>query len=279
MRLNEGPVASRETYMGGKRDAPSRQELGDGYMSIQYVLEFPCRVKKELGEEHIVNLVNAYAKFAPKRGVGTVETAVMLDVPPELGGTVTPEDAIRKDMASLEYYVSDCLSCPANVTSEGSGGGVTSAFGCLYELKYPISTHLETILMNAAFAAIEDPNGNPGYRLLRGIVTVHPKGRATPAHKVRRMGTEFFEAKAPKEAKIEVEGKKVTIDTDQLMMIIMQGPVPPQAGPALAAFLESGVERARVQGLADPRIESPLVKIAKLARVANKFGKQIKVTY
>ena len=258
---------------------PPAKSPGMSQMSIQYVLEFPCRPKKELGEEHIVNLVNAYAKFAPKKGVGNVETAVMLDVPPEMGGTVSPEDALRKDMATLEYYVSDCLSCPANVTSQTTGGGVASAFGCLYELKYPISNLLETILMNAAFAAIEDPQGNPGYRLVRGIVTVHPKGRATPAHKVRKMGTEFFECKAAKEAKVEIEGKRMTLDTDQLMMIIMQGPVPPQAGPALAAFLENGVERARVQGLADPRIESPLVKIAKLARVANTFGKQIKVTY
>jgi len=78
---------------------------------------------------------------------------------------------------------------------------------------------------------------------------------------------------------VEIEGKKLTLDTDQLMMILMQGPVPPQAGPALAAFLVNGVERARVQGLADPRIVNHLIKIAGLARAANKFGKPLKISY
>jgi len=248
-------------------------------MGIQYLLDHPCRPKTELGEEHLINLVKSARKHQPAKGVANVESAIVMDVPSEYGGTTGVEDAVRKDIASLEYYVSDCMSCPANVSSEGSGGGVASAFGCIYEIPYPITGFLEDVLMYAAFAAIEDPRGNPGFRILSGVLKVHPKGRTTPSHRVRKMGTDYFERKAPKEAKVEVEGKKVLIDTDQLVTILMTGPVPPQAGIAVATMLERGVERAKKGGIQDVRVSAPLLKVCALTKAGTKLGKQVKISY
>ncbi len=248
-------------------------------MGIQYVLEHPCRPKTELGEEHLINLVKSARKLQPSKGVANVESAIVMDVPSEYGGTAGVDDAVRKDIAALEYYVSDCMSCPANVSSEGTGGGVPSAFGCIYELQYPISGFLEDVLLYSAFAAIEDPRGNPGYRILNGVLKVHPKGRTTPAHRIRRMGTEYFERKAPKEAKVELEGRKATIDTDQLVTILMTGPVPPQAGVAVATMLERGVERAKKGGIQDVRVSAPLLKVCALAKAGTKLGKPVRISY
>lgn len=248
-------------------------------MGIQYVLEYPCRPKTELGEEHLINLVKSARKLQPTKGVANVETAVLMDVPAEYGGAGGAEDAVRKDIAALEYYISDCMSCPANVAADGSGGGVASAFGCIYEIPYPITGFLEDVLMYAAFAAIEDPRGNPGYRILSGVLKVHPKGRTTPAHRIRKMGTEYFERKAPKEAKVELEGKKATIDTDQLTTILMTGPVPPQAGVAVSTMLERGVERAKKGGIQDSRVAAPLIKVCALTKAGTKLGKPVKISY
>jgi hypothetical protein len=248
-------------------------------MGIEYMIDLPCRAKKELGEEHMVNLVRTYLEKAPKKGVGDVETAQIVEVPTELGGANDADAKLRKDLASLDYYISECLSCPANVASEGSGAGVEGAYGCFYELPYPIRSHMETALLHSAFAAIEDPAHNPGYKLIHGIVRSHAKGKRTPAHKVRKMGKAFYESKAPKATKVVIEGDKVNLDTDQLMTLLMLGPVPTQATGAFAAFLEKGVDRAKRQGVSDPRVLAPLVQLSESMRAAQKVGYQVKIKY
>jgi hypothetical protein len=248
-------------------------------MGIQYLLEHPCRPKTELGVEHLLNLVKTARSVAPKKGVAVVETAVVLSVPTELGGAAGMDEAVRKDLTTLEYYVSECLSCPANVASEGSGGGIESAFGCYYELPYPITGYLEDILLHAAFAAFEDPGNNPGLKLVTGMLKAYPKGRNTPAARVRKMGKEFFERKAPKETKLELGGHKVVVDSNHIATILMAGPVPPQAGLAYATLLTRGVERAKTHGVGDPRVAGPLLKVAAMAKAASKLGNPLKIEY
>jgi hypothetical protein len=245
-------------------------------MGIKYLIDYPCKPKKELGEEHMKNLVMQSREQATKKGKAVVETAQYLDVP--TGG----DDAsakIRKDLSSLDYYLSDCLSCPANVTSNRAGAGTDAAFGCLMEITYPISSHFETTLLACGVEALQNPAGNPGSKLVAGIVRSQPKSKKTPAAKIRKMGREFYESKNPKETKFMAQNQKMSLDTNQMMTLIMLGPVPAQATGAFAVMLERGVTRAKREGLADPRVIAPLVLLKEQMMAARKLGVGVKIDF
>lgn len=240
------------------------------------MIDLPCRPKKELGEEHMVNLVKKAREQSHNKGVAVVESAQYLEVP--TGGD--DESAkLRKDLSALDYYISDCLSCPANVAADKSGAGPEAGFGCHMEIPYPIKSHLETVLLACGAEALQNPQGNPGSKLVGGIVKSHARSKKTPAAKVRKMGREFFEGKGPKETRLNVQGQKVNLDTNQMMTLIMLGPVPAQATGAFAVMLERGVHRAKMEGLADPRVIAPLVVLAEQMRAAQGLGVQVKVGF
>lgn len=247
-------------------------------MGIEYMIDFPCRPKKELGEEHMLNLVKQAREMVPKKTLGTVATAQILEVPVE-GMADNPEAKLRKDLAELNYYVSDCLSCPVNVAADKSGSGPESAFGCCLHISYPISASIETALLAGAMVALADPASNPGSKLVLGILRSHAKGKKTPAHRIRRMGREYFEAKAAKSVKVEIDNKKLVIDTDQLMTLLMIGPVPSQATSALASFLDKGIEAARREGITDPWQLAPLKQISAHMMSAYVAGRPVKVKF
>jgi hypothetical protein len=245
-------------------------------VGIKYIIDLPCKPKKELGEEHLKNLVMQAREQTTKKGVAVVETAQYLDVPTADGQASA---AMRKDLSSLDYYLSDCLSCPANVTSNKAGAGTDAAYGCLMELKYPISSHFETALLACGVEALQNPAQNPGSKLVAGIVRSQPRSKKTPAAKIRKMGREFFESKNPKETKITAQGQKMALDTNQMMTLIMLGPVPAQATGAFAIMLERGVARAKREGLADPRVIAPLVLLKEQMMAARKLGVGVKIDY
>jgi hypothetical protein len=247
-------------------------------MGIEYMIDFPCRPKEELGEEHMINLVRMAREKAPKRGVGTVETAQYLDVP-TAGGTEDPETKLRKDLSSLDYHISDCLSCPANAAADKTGGGPEAGFGCHFEIPFPISSHTETVLLTCGVEALQRPQGNPGSKLVMGIVRSQPKSKKTPAAKVRKMGREFLEGKNPKETKITVGGNRIALDTNQMLTLIMLGPVPPQGTGAFAILLDKGIARSRTEGVSDPRVIAPLVVLSDVMKAARDLGKPVKVKY
>lgn len=245
-------------------------------MGIEYMIDHPCRPKKELGEEHMINLVKQARKQVVKRGVGNVESAQYLEVP--TGGD-SEEAKLRKELSALDFYLSDCLSCPANVAADKSGAGPEAAFGCHLEINYPIGSHFETVLLACGVEALQNPVGNPGSKLVAGIVKSQPKSKKTPAAKVRKMGKEFFESKGPKETKIMAQGERIALDTNQMMTLIMLGPVPPQATGAFAVMLQKGVSRAKAEGLSDPRVVAPLVVLGEQMKAARELGAGVKVKY
>jgi hypothetical protein len=245
-------------------------------MGIEYLIDHPCRPKKELDEEHMVNLVKMARKKVENTSVAKVETAQYLDVP--TGGD-SEEAKLRKELSALDFYISDCLSCPANVASDKTGAGSEAGFGCFMEIPYPIQAHFETVLLACGVEALQNPVGNPGAKLVTGIVKSQPKSKKTPAAKVRKMGRDYFESKGPKETKITAQGQKVALDTNQMMTLIMLGPVPPQATGAFCALLQKGVNRAKSEGYADPRIVAPLVVLGEQMRAARELGAAVKVKY
>lgn len=268
---------AHEKVFGEKRVPGARTTRGEP-MGIEYMIDLPCRPKKELGEEHMLNLVKKFHEGRPqKKSVAAVESAQYIEVPTEGGGSEGSK--LGEDLAALDYHISDCLSCLANVACDKVGSGVEAAFGCNLILEYPISTYIEMVVMHAAFAAIEDPTGNPGYKLLRGIIRSHAKGRKTPAHRIRRMGKDYFESRAPKATKVTIEGEKVNLDTDQLMTLLMVGPVPTQATGAFATFITRGIERAQEQGVQDPWVIAPLSQLSEHMRTARKVGRPVKIKF
>ncbi len=245
-------------------------------MGIKYMIDYACRPKKELGEEHMINLVRKARKQVKPKGVGTVESAQYLEVP--TGGD-DEAAKLRKELSTLDSYISDCMSCPANVAADKSGSGPEAAFGCYMEIPYPINSQLETVLLACGAEALQNPLGNPGSKLVMGIVRSQPKSKKTPAAKVRKMGREYFEAKSPKDVKLQVGGEKIHLDTNQMMTLIMLGPVPPKATGAFATMLIKGIDRSRAQGLSDPRVIAPLVVLGEQMSVAREVGAQVKVSY
>jgi hypothetical protein len=246
-------------------------------MGIEYMIDYPCRPKKELGEEHMINLVKMAREKAPKKGVGTVETAQILEVP-----TVGGDDAeakLRKELSALDFYISDCLSCPANANADKSGAGPEAAFGCHLEIQFPIGAHLETVMLTCGVEALQRPQANPGSKLVMGIVRSQPKSKKTPAAKVRKMGREFFENKGPKETKINVGSESIALDTNQMMTLIMLGPVPAPATGAFAVMLNKGIQRSKAEGVSDPRVIAPLVLLGEVMTSARSLGSQVKVSY
>ncbi len=224
----------------------------------------------------MVNLVKQAREKARNKGVGALETAQYLEVP--TGGD-DEAAKLRKDLSSLDYYISDCLSCPANVAADKRGAGAEAGFGCHMEIPYPINPHFETVLLACGVEALQNPAGNPGSKLVAGIVKSQPKSKKTPAAKVRKMGREFFESKGPKETKITAQGERISLDTNQMMTLIMLGPVPPQATGAFAVMLQKGVRRAKTEGLSDPRVVAPLVVLGDQMNAARTLGAQVKVKY
>ncbi len=247
-------------------------------MGIEYMIDYPCRPKKEMGEEHLFNLVKQALANAPKKGVGTVESAQILEVPRE-GGEDDASAKLRKDLSQLDFYISDCLSCPANASADKTGSGPEAAFGCHLEIEYPIRAPLEATLLKAALEALQNPADNPGSKLVMGILRSHAKGKKTPAHKVRKMGTAFFESRVAVGAKVKFQGQNVGLDTDQLMTLLMLGPVPAPATGAFSVFLKRGIERAKLEGVQDPWVLAPLSKLSEHMMAASQAGKQVKVKY
>ncbi len=245
-------------------------------MGIEYLIDHPCKPKKELGEEHMINLVKQARKQVVTRSVGNVETAQYLDVPT---GSESEEAKLRKDLANLNFYISDCFTCPANVASDRSGSGPEAAYGCYLEIQYPIQSQFETVLLACGVEALQNPVGNPGSKLVAGIVKSQPKSKKTPAAKIRKMGRDYFESKGPKETKIMAQGERIALDSNQMMTLIMLGPVPPQATGAFHVMISKGVARAKTEGLADPRVIAPLVVLGDQMKAARELGAGVKVKF
>jgi hypothetical protein len=246
-------------------------------MGIEYMIDLPCRPKKEMGEDKLMKLVKTARENAPKKSVGTVETAQILEVPS--AGGESAEAKLRKEISELDYYLSDCFSCPANAAADKNGSGPEAAFGCHMEIGYPIRAHMESALLSTGVEALQRPEGNPGHRMVMGVVRANPKGKKTPANRVRRMGREYYESKAAKAIKVEVGGSKIVLDSDQLMTLLMLGPVPVQATGGFAIFLDRGIERSKREGISDPRVLHPLVQLSAQMKAAREVGKQVKVTF
>ena len=246
-------------------------------MGIEYMIDYPCRPKKEMGEEHLINLVKQSKASASKKTVGALETAQILEVP--TAGGDDEASKLRKDLSQLDFYISDCLSCPANASADKSGAGPEAAFGCHLEIMYPISGGMEKAIMSAGLDALQNPKDNPGSKLVMGILRSHQKGKKTPAHKVRKMGKEFFESRAAIGATINFQGQNVKLDTDQLMTLLMLGPVPAPATGAFSVFIHRGVERAKMEGVHDPWVIAPLRMLSEHMKAASAVGAQVKVKF
>jgi len=246
-------------------------------MGIEYMIDLPCRPKKEMGEDKLMKLVKTARENAPKKGVGTVETAQILEVP--TSGGESDEAKLRKAISELDYFISDCMSCPANAAADKSGAGAETAFGCQMEIRYPIRAHMESALLTTGVEALQRPDGNPGHRMVMGIIRANPKGKKSPAHSVRKKGRDYYESKAAKAIKVEVGGSKIVLDSDQMMTLLMLGPVPVQATGGFAIFLDRGIERSKREGISDPRVLQPLVMLSTHMKAAREVGKQVKVTF
>lgn len=165
-------------------------------MAFDYVLEFPCDVRKAIPEEKLVALVGyrSLAQFAfdeaRKAEPASSPEAILAKFQVEVSQT-RPDGVVSQvpmtigqlvEMAKpLVQYQAQCSNCRANVADR--------AFGCIAKINYPIRRESEEWLLSRLPA---DP-ANPGLALLfRFLSEVGVDGRAVDALRDR-----LFESKAP----------------------------------------------------------------------------------
>src|SRR6516225_4389041 len=125
-------------------------------MAIDYIIDLPCRPKRDLGEgdhgrgtEHILDCLKArnrtdlIRELAARDGRRPEGLSITLRVQHADGDavdrSVTYEELVARGR-ELEPFESECASCPANVRGR--------PFGCIGAVNYPIPRRAEEWLMD-----------------------------------------------------------------------------------------------------------------------------------
>ncbi|MCL2524073.1 MAG: cytochrome P450 [Betaproteobacteria bacterium] len=166
-------------------------------MAIDYVLKFPCPVRKNMPEEKLITLVGYMnmAEFAVEK---IRESNPALSKEDILGcevhasqkrpdGTVTQVPMTVRQLMELVHpldpYRGICPPCRANI-SDGS-------FGCIAKINYPIRKESEEWLLSRLLGDVNNPNL---LKLFRFLTEMKIDGRPVDALRSR---SKMFELKEP----------------------------------------------------------------------------------
>jgi hypothetical protein len=173
-------------------------------MAFDYVLKFPCEVRKSVPEAKLVALVRHMhmAEFAvaevrrsnpavPMETIlGKYEVHVSQYRP---DGTATQVPMTVGELIALaqpiRQYLGHCQKCPANIAAR--------PFGCIAKINYPLKKESEEWLLSRLPADAADPNLSLLFRFLsdleidgRPVDALRPRLCELPAPIVRRWGTQ-----------------------------------------------------------------------------------------
>jgi hypothetical protein len=187
-------------------------------MAIDYIVNYNCKAKKELGDNGIIHLVKSKSRAEAllqrfiEQGMRREEAMDakfgIQKVQPS--GTSALEmvtvGSLFKQAELLDDHRDACIDCPA------SGG---AAFGCYHSINYPISEVAEEWLAKLAAKAISA--GMPNSILIRFILDQQVKGDTFG--KMRgRDGHLYTESEFPIEVEVDRDGElPLIVDTNQIM--------------------------------------------------------------
>jgi hypothetical protein len=145
-------------------------------MAFDYVLKFPCEVRKSVPEAKLVALVRymSLAEFAvaeirrsnPNVAMETIlgkyEVHVSQSRP---DGTATQVPMTIGQLVALaqpvRQYLGHCQKCPANIAAR--------PFGCIAKINYPLKKESEEWLLSRLPANVADPNLSLLFRFLSDL--------------------------------------------------------------------------------------------------------------
>lgn len=187
-------------------------------MAIDYLVNYSCKAKKELGDQGIIHLqkakhrAEALLKRFMDQGMGEEEAmnaqfGIQTIKPDGAGGLeMVTVRSLFKQSELLEDHREACLDCPA-------GGG--SAFGCYQSINYPISEVAEEWLGKMAAKAISA--GMPNSILIQFILDQNVKGEAF-SNMRGNDGHLYLEGEFPYEIEVDRDGDlPLIVDTNQIM--------------------------------------------------------------
>jgi len=198
-------------------------------MAVDYVLKFPCEVRKNVPEAKLVALVGymSLAEFAigeirksdPSAPMETILTKYQVQVAqarPD-GTTTQVPMAIGQLVAQAQQlapFRGYCQQCPANIADR--------PFGCIAKINYPIKREAEEWLLSRLPAEVKDPNFALLFRFLSDLKI---DGTAVDAMRPR-----LFELKAPV---VRHWGNQYQVTSSQIIHMLAFGG---EIGPKQAAL-------------------------------------------
>lgn len=203
-------------------------------MSIAYLIDLPCAVKKFVPASRIMRLLyqreQALAALNRARGksaeVDPNNVAVRLTLKDKKGRThavKTTVASISKDFAMLEPHGELCRECPARIARQ--------PFGCRGVIDYPISLKGEALLMGMVHGVMDDP----GPKLLMNYFD----SNGILGHRVeemRRTADIFFQSR---KALVRRYGGEARLNVNQLIeLFFLSGNIDPKKGRLLLGLME-----------------------------------------
>jgi len=164
-------------------------------MAVDYVLKFPCEVRKNVPEAKLAALVGymSLAEFAvaeirksnpsaPMEAILKYEVQVSQARPDGTAQQVPTTIAQLVALAQpLGQYRAHCLNCRANIADR--------PFGCIAKINYPIRKESEEWLLSRLPSDVKDPNLSLLFRFVSDL--------GIDGHPVDAMRPRLFELKAP----------------------------------------------------------------------------------
>lgn len=190
-------------------------------MAIDYVIDYPCKVKETLPLDELIPLIKRrdHCRYilASRLQDGeseeqALESTIEFQVRKPEGVTARKEklsDALKSTKA-LEDLEKHCIDCPV---SRGQD------FGCYCVINYPISEKAEKWLAEMAKQAVT--KGPPTSRMLDFILDHGLDGGSIT--KMRAAGEAYLELRKPLDIVVEggLFGKKKIVNTDQVLRTVI----------------------------------------------------------
>ncbi len=203
-------------------------------MSFDYIIDYPCQVRKTLGEqanEIIISVSEARGRYlALRKAMITTDPSVDVDNQVIKGHMITPIGGETREMMMgdlkqqfIQYdpLMKYCSGCPCN---PGESDPERVHFGCYSSIRYPISEKFEELLVRCAVAVMQKAmDREPG--LFLKYIFDH-RDIVSRIHGMRDRKGEFFETDEP--FVIRKKNNEQILDSDLLISMLLGFEIDPK---------------------------------------------------
>lgn len=191
-------------------------------MAVDYVLQYPCEVRKQIPEEKLVALVGymSLAQFAvaeiqksnpavPMEAILSQYEVSVKQARPDGTSEQAPMTVGQLvDLAQpISPYRAHCPPCRANIADR--------PFGCIAKINYPIQKESEEWLLSRLPSDASDPNLRLLFRFLSDL--------GIDGGRVDALRSKFFELSTPVVRRWGTESGQIQITSSQLIQLLIFG--------------------------------------------------------